>query len=521
MRKHLSHIFCEGGFFVIVGTCLGACIHGIDGALVDVEVDVAPGVPQFSIVGLPDVAVRESVDRVRAALKNEQFRFPMGRVTVNLAPADVRKEGAALDVAIAVGILRTTGQWDDAGDAVFIGELSLRGEVRPVCGVLPMLLAARNRGVHTAYVPEANEAEAMLVTNMRIVPLRTLRDVVLPHRTVVGDGVQVQEEQPLDCGDYGEVQGLHTVKRAIVIAVAGNHHLLLIGPPGAGKTMLMRRLPSVLPPLEEDEALDVMRISSALGIDPLGRRRRPFRMPHHTISAQGLVGGGSKPSLGEASLAHRGVLFLDECAEYRRSTLDCLRQPLEEGCITIARVRATVTFPTQFMLAATMNPCPCGYDGYEDRTRICTCTERMKRKYIGHLSGPMLDRLDMHIDVPRLRSHDVRRPIVTRTSAEMKADIVRAQSFGYARNAAYGVRANAHIPSHILPIVCPLSDAVREVLLQAMETMGLSPRAHDRLIKIARTIADIEGSAHIDVPHMQEALFTRALDRRLGQLHAT
>jgi len=523
------------------GICYGACMHGIDGRTVTVETDLSNGLPTFAIVGLPDSAVRESTERVRAALKNAGFEFPMRRITVNLAPADVRKEGASFDLAIAVGILLASGQWpaDAADGAMFLGELSLLGDVRPVPGVLSMALAAKEAGLRRIVVPRDNAREAALVDGIDIVPVDRLQDVLeaaagrgwSPPAADVERGRRTESGDE-DAPDFSDVVGQLQSKRALAIAAAGRHNIVFIGPPGSGKTMLMRRLASILPPLDDEEALEVTKIYSASGqLADRGAlvRKRPFRAPHHTISPQGLIGGGATPRPGEVSLAHRGVLFLDELPEFPRAALESLRQPLEDGAVTIARARGAFTYPARFALAGTMNPCPCGYDGYEERTRTCTCPLPRKLAYVSRLSGPLMDRIDMTMDVPRLRREEAElrmlgsEALYTDGAARLdtrslKALVERGRAAQLDRYAGLGLRANAELSGALLHRYCRLSADASKRLMRAYGNLTLSARAHDRVLKVARTIADIEGSERIEAEHMNEALTYRAFDARRQRL---
>ncbi|MCI3919041.1 YifB family Mg chelatase-like AAA ATPase [Paenibacillus sp. TRM 82003] len=526
------------------GDCYGACMHGIDGRVVRVEVDLSNGLPHFAIVGLPDVAVRESTERVRAALKNGSYDFPMRRITVNLAPADVRKEGASFDLAIAVGILITSGQWpaSDAEGTMFLGQLSLQGDVRAVPGTLAMAMAAREAGLRRIVVPWDNAREAALVEGLDVVPVRRLADVRAyasgaatppPPGSIeprAATGVSDPEEEL----DFADVIGQEHAKRALAIAAAGMHNVLLIGPPGSGKTMLMRRLAAILPPLEGDEALEATKIWSAVGAygarDAL-LRRRPFRAPHHSITPQGLIGGGSPLRPGEVSLAHRGALFLDELPEFPRAALESLRQPMEDGSVTIARARETLTFPSRFLLAGTLNPCPCGFDGYEDTQRGCSCTPQKRMGYLSRLSGPLLDRIDMVMDVPRLSPEEAeasrRQPFglahestaVKRTStAELYADVLRARAAQKRRCLeSGGPLYNAELTGKQLLKFCRTDAEASRMLMAAYRDLGLSARAHDRVLRVARTIADAEGSERIEAGHMNEALLYRAFERRMKE----
>ncbi|HZG77951.1 MAG TPA: YifB family Mg chelatase-like AAA ATPase [Paenibacillus sp.] len=520
------------------GICYGACMHGIDGRTVTVETDLANGLPTFSIVGLPDSAVRESTERVRAALKNGGYEFPMRRITVNLAPADVRKEGASFDLAIAVGILLASGQWPSsiARDAMFLGELSLLGEVRPVPGVLSMALAAKEAGLTRLFVGIENAREAMLAGGLEIVPVARLSDVL---EAASGGGVRALADEPFagtgdvddaDGLDFADVVGQMTAKRALAIAAAGGHNVVFIGPPGSGKTMLMKRLATILPPLDDDEALDVTKLYSASGL--LANRgalvrRRPFRAPHHTISPQGLIGGGATPRPGEVSLAHRGVLFLDELPEFPRIALESLRQPLEDGAVTIARARGAFTYPARFALAGTMNPCPCGYDGYEDSGRSCSCPLPRKLAYLSRLSGPLMDRIDMTMDVPRLRPEEAEllRDGLGRSRGDARLDtsslrdlVETARAAQRIRYAGLGIRSNSELSGQLLHRHCRLTTEASKKLMQAYGALEFSARSHDRVLKVARTIADAEGSARIEEGHMNEALTYRAFDFRRQRL---
>ena len=509
-------------------------MHGIDGKTVRVEVDLSNGLPTFSIVGLPDSAVRESTERVRAALKNGSFDFPLRRITVNLAPADIRKEGAAFDLAIAVGILLTSGQWPAsiADGTLFLGELSLHGDVRPVHGVLAMALAARDDGFTRLVVPWDNAREAALVDGLEIVPVRRLADVLSPERCFSDDDVlglernQTRTEPPGEDIDFADVVGQLQSKRALAVAAAGRHNVLFIGPPGSGKTMLMRRLGTILPPLDDDEALEVTKVYSASGMladRGVLVRRRPFRAPHHTISPQGLIGGGASPRPGEASLAHRGVLFLDELPEFPRAVLEALRQPLEDGAVTIARAKGAFTFPARFALAATMNPCPCGYDGYDFDNRGCSCPLPRRVAYLSRLSGPLIDRIDMTMDVPRLSPGEAGEWSRTGSYAgldtqQLQELVERAQAAQRERYAGTGIRCNSELSGKLLRRYCPLSPDASALLLRAYGSLGLSARAHDRVLKVARTIADVEGAERIEAAHMNEALSYRAFELRQQRL---
>ncbi len=520
------------------GLCYGACMHGIDGRTVTVETDLANGLPAFSIVGLPDSAVRESTERVRAALKNSGYEFPMRRITVNLAPADVRKEGASFDLAIAVGILLASGQWPSgiAAGAMFLGELSLLGHVRPVPGVLSMALAAKEAGLARLFVPAENAREAALAGGLDIVPVRKLADVL-----DTGSGGAALDARPAEttCDveadelDFADVVGQIMAKRALAIAAAGGHNVVFIGPPGSGKTMLMKRLASILPPLDDDEALEVTKLYSASGqLANRGAlvRRRPFRSPHHTISPQGLIGGGATPRPGEVSLAHRGVLFLDELPEFPRIALESLRQPLEDGAVTIARARGAFTYPARFALAGTMNPCPCGYDGYEEGGRSCSCALPRKLAYLSRLSGPLMDRIDMTLDVPRLRPEEAELLRVslgdpTRSSGDARLDtssllelVEQARAAQRARYAGLGIRSNAELSGQLLHRHCRLTVEASQRLMQAYGALEFSARSHDRVLRVARTIADAEGSPRIEAEHMNEALTYRAFDFRRQRL---
>lgn len=518
------------------GKLMSACVAGIDGVLVEVETDIANGLPFFQVVGLPDSAIRESTERVRAAIRNSGFAYPMERITVNLAPADVRKEGSAFDLAIAAGILEASGQirFEDAADTLWIGELALDGSLRPVSGVLSMVHQAARQGLKRVVLPMENAREAALVGSLEVVTVRELRELADPlvltrlWGEAEADGELAAAGRTADSGsgllsgeDYADVCGQHQAKRALVIAASGKHNLLFIGPPGTGKTMLMRRLPTILPEMDDDEALEVTKIYSVAGrLTDRGQllRMRPFRSPHHTVSPSGLAGGGSIPKPGEISLAHHGVLFLDELPEFSRLSLEALRQPLEDRRVTIGRARATYTYPAHFLLTASMNPCPCGFYGTESDTEACTCSALKVAQYRSRISGPMLDRIDLHVEVPRTRYEDLAFSDTGGhlSSQEMREQVMYARRIQERRYEGSPYRYNGELSGRALRQFCRPAPEAEALLASAFQVMGLSVRAHDRVLKLARTIADLEGSGEILLNHLAEALQYRKLDKKSG-----
>ena len=502
-----------------------AAIHGIDAYIVHVEVDLhAAQFPAFTIVGLPDAAVQESRERVRAAVKNSGLHFPGGnRITINLAPGDTRKEGPAFDLPIAVGILVATDQVKTAeiDEWAFIGEMALDGTVRPVNGVLPMAIGCREAGKKRLVVPAANAREAAVVGDVAVYPARNLSEVA--RLLAAPDSVKpfVLEEAyfarkpPATAHECAAGRGGAPAPRARGAAAAGGHNVIMVGPPGSGKTMLARRLPTILPPLSLDEALSVTKLHSVAGLLSANSGlivTRPFRSPHHTVSTVGLVGGGSVPRPGEVSLAHHGVLFLDELPEFRRDALEVLRQPLEDGQVTISRAAAAYTYPATFMLIAAMNPCPCGF--YQDPTRQCTCSPHLIQRYLQRISGPLLDRIDIHIEVPRLKLEEFTGTAAGESSTDIRARVAGARKLQSARFAKAGLFCNAQMQSRHLRKWCELGDDSRELLKAAIQQLSLSARAYDRILKLSRTIADLDGSPQIGLAHLAEAIQYRSLDRK-------
>lgn len=500
---------------------ISAGLFGMEAYMVGVEADISGGLPRFDMVGLPDTAVSESRERVRSAIRNNGYDFPPSRVTINLSPADIKKEGPIYDLPILIAVLKSTGQLMSAtDDKAFLGELSLNGEVRHINGVLPMVIKAKNSGVNEIFIPFDNAAEGAVVKGITVYPVHNVKEI-LEHLkedkkiTPVSADDYKSYELPDNLPDFSDVKGQHEAKRALEVAAAGGHNIMMIGTPGSGKSMLAKRIPSILPDMSFAESLETTNIYSVAGALPKGISlisARPFRSPHHTVSPAGLSGGGTVPRPGEISLAHNGVLFLDELPEFSRTAMEVMRQPVEDGKITIARVAATFSYPCSVMLVCAMNPCPCGYFGHP--TRHCTCPAGAPQRYLSRVSGPLLDRLDIHIEVPPVPFDDLSKKTDEECSAEIKKRVNAAREIQRKRFKGTDVNCNAKMDSGMTRKYCVTSEPAAKMLKMSFEKLGLSARAYDKVLRVARTIADLDESEIIETMHIAEAVQYRSLDRK-------